>query len=122
LGDQRCLQVLADQTLNDEKAVTAQNVTTLLDIMKKSTASEVREEYEQKLAETRRQVQELQEQVAQLKEREQEISTPKPRKDSQPHDEIIGILKQLKRDFMGSTSLVRSTYSKMDQGGRLKVI
>jgi hypothetical protein len=45
--------------LADEKVVTAQNVTTLLDIMKKSTASDVRQEYERKLAEARRQLQEL---------------------------------------------------------------
>lgn len=112
LADQRCLQALADQTLNDEKAVTAQNVTKLLDIMKKSTASQMREEYERKLEEARRReeearrrVQELQDQVARLsREPREAMTSAEEDKDLQRRHEIVSVLKKGKLHLLGSTS------------------
>jgi hypothetical protein len=56
LMDHRCLQALSDQTLNDETSITEKNVERLLDIMRRSTATQVREEYEQKLKEAEQQL------------------------------------------------------------------
>jgi hypothetical protein len=66
LADHRCLQTLADQTLNNEKEVTNQNVGKLLKIMRNSMVTDVRREYEEKLEDARKRVQELEKQVAQL--------------------------------------------------------
>jgi hypothetical protein len=66
LADHRCLQVLADQTLNNERQVTTQNVGKLLDIMRDTMVSEVRGEYEKKLEDAQRRVKDLEDQVSQL--------------------------------------------------------
>ncbi|QIO59228.1 hypothetical protein [Rhizobium leguminosarum] len=49
MQDSRSVQKLADQTLNDEKVVTAENVEHLLDVMREATAEELKEHHEAEL-------------------------------------------------------------------------
>ena len=67
LADHRCLQTLADQTLNNEKEVTTKNVGKILEMMRKSMVSDVRHEYEQKLGDAQKKVQELEAQLAKMR-------------------------------------------------------
>ncbi|PIT02066.1 hypothetical protein TSA1_15840 [Bradyrhizobium nitroreducens] len=53
LQDARSVQKLADQTLNNENAVTAENAEQLLEVMRKATAEELREKHEAELASER---------------------------------------------------------------------
>ncbi len=66
LADHRCLQTLADQTLNNEREVTTHNVRRLVDMMRNSMVSDVRSEYERKLQDAQRRVDELEGQVVHL--------------------------------------------------------
>jgi hypothetical protein len=49
LQDHRSVRKLADETLNDESVVTAENAERLLEAMRKATVEEERQEYERKL-------------------------------------------------------------------------
>ena len=53
LQDARSVQKLADQTLNNENAVTSENAEHLLEIMRQATAEELREKHEAELASER---------------------------------------------------------------------
>jgi hypothetical protein len=54
LLDQRSIQALADETLNDESVVTADNAARLLEAMRQATAAEVKKEADEALAAQRR--------------------------------------------------------------------
>ncbi|MBB2703124.1 MULTISPECIES: hypothetical protein [Rhizobium] len=73
MQDSRSVQKLADQTLNDEKVVTAENVEHLLDVMRQATAEELKERHEAELEAQRLAAQEAsaaaEEQISQLHER-----------------------------------------------------
>jgi hypothetical protein len=60
LQDQRSVRKLADETLNDETVVTAENAERLLEAMKMATVEEEREEYERKLKEQQSKHREMQ--------------------------------------------------------------
>jgi hypothetical protein len=81
LQDARSVQKLADQTLNNEHAVTSENAERLLEVMREATVEEMREKHEAQLAEERQaaaasleaassQVSRLSEQLASLQMKE----------------------------------------------------
>ena len=60
LQDHRSVRKLADETLNDETVVTADNAEQLLEAMRKATIAEEREEFERNLQEQKKRHSELQ--------------------------------------------------------------
>ena len=95
--DARSIQKLTDETLNDDRIVSAENAERLLDLMKEATAEELQERYERQLSEERSASQKRLE--AEIAARESEIEKVRRAaiESAERHTEAVAALAEARR-------------------------